>query len=681
MKKNKVFIYLVFLAVLLPVLAFGQIDLEQDYPSWSKDAPNLQSIVKNNSLGEVINFFVTWAIIISVLLAALSLVYGGAMYLFSAGQVNKTTNAKKRIRESFYGLLILAGSFLVLQFINPQVTILQIQKTAISSGTVLFSRDAFDITPPVATPGIADVINGFAENKTLEQLSEEGKLVYLNGSFPDLTKSSGLGDLVADGWDPSNNTPTSANFRKFSVYALGFWGEKSAGIEVHLFLEKNYAGKETIFTEQGQIVNEKVVASAVQYNAGGQTIQVIPLKGIAFGVSPINLEDGGSLTKPNIPVITYDNNNKISINHPPLSASLKGKGIGVNLFADLATSYGMRYLNENFSDFRLFDFDDKAITLELVTKDPKKKEPDKDLIVLISSGVDYKNEGKVMFTIRPAGSLNNIIPKIYFNEEFYKGFEMRTGVDGIFNGGQFNFFASDIKATGREPLPLAHNSDVQPEPNLSAIYQKFSTQPIPEIGNVKPYDPSNTTSETGYIETVNQYGAMEGASSLQVLELSDKLDSCRSVKVCDGPYGNGHCFNFIDNQQAKPKEDTLNLPMPWYIPVNLPDKITASLPTQAGSLDFKAQFNDNIKSIIIDGKCLVVLYKHKIKYKNNNSPEFDQWDGGQNYAEAFTQTVNDLTSSAGGGYQMGRCTQHFADSLTLGDISTCASAIVVFPIK
>ncbi|MDP2950959.1 MAG: pilin, partial [bacterium] len=246
MKKNKIFSLLflgVIMATLLPQLCFGQIDLEQDYPSWSKSAPSLQTIVKNNSLGNVINFFVTWAIIISVLLAAVSLIYGGVMYLFSAGRVNQTTNAKKRIRESFYGLLILAGSFLVLQFINPQVTILQIQKTAISSGTVLFSKDGFRIS-------VTGAIEGFAENKTLDQLSEEGKLVYLNGSFPDLTKSDKFGDLVADDWDNSNNTPTSANFRKFKVYALGFWGEKSAGVEVHLFLDKNYAGKETIFTEQ-----------------------------------------------------------------------------------------------------------------------------------------------------------------------------------------------------------------------------------------------------------------------------------------------------------------------------------------------------------------------------------------------------------------------------------------------
>jgi len=123
------------------------------------------------------------------------------------------------------------------------------------------------------------------------------------------------------------------------------------------------------------------------------------------------------------------------------------------------------------------------------------------------------------------------------------------------------------------------------------------------------------------------------------------------------------------------------LPMPWYIPVNLPDKITASFPTHAGSLDYSVKFNDNIKSIEIDGKCLVVLYKHRIIYSGDNSAVFSQWDGGQNYTEAFTQTVNDLTSSAGGGYQMGRCAQHFADSLTLGDISTCASSIVVFPIK
>jgi len=675
MKTSFLFLIAILIgAVILPIVCLGQIDLEQVYPSWSKNAPNLQSIVKNNSLGEVINFFVTWAIIISVLLAALSLVYGGVMYLFSAGQVNKTTNAKKRIRESFYGLLILAGSFLVLQFINPQVTILQIKKTTISSGTVLFSEQAFKISATRA-------IEGFAENKTLEQLSEEGKLVYLNGSFPDLTKSDRFGDLVADDWDPSNNTPTSANFRKFSVYALGFWGEKSAGVEVHLFLDKNYAGKETIFTEQGRVENEVVKDTPILLTEGsGISVQVIPLTSLAFGQSPINLEDGGSLTKPNIPVITYDNNNKISINHPPLSASLKGKGIGVNLFADLATSYGMRYLNEDFADFRLFDFDDKAIQLELITKDPKGKEPDKNLIVLVSSGYNFHDEGKVMFTTRERGvnPLDGIIPTLYFNKKFYDddGFDMKTGVNGIFKGAQYNFFAGDIAASGR-----ALAEDPSGTPDLNKIYAKFATQPIQIIGNVKPYDPSNTTPETGSIETANhQYGSMVGASSLQLFELSDNLNVCKSVKICNSPSKQGHCLVFT-NEPITQKEDMLNLPMPWYIPVNLPDKITASFPTHAGSLDYSVKFNDNIKSIEIDGKCLVVLYKHRIIYSGDNSAVFSQWDGGQNYTEAFTQTVNDLTSSAGGGYQMGRCAQHFADSLTLGDISTCASSIVVFPIK
>ncbi|MBM4177506.1 hypothetical protein FJ208_01765, partial [Candidatus Gribaldobacteria bacterium] len=548
MKKRSLFLTGVFMgAVLLPIVCFGQINLEQDYPSWSSDPKtSLQSTVKANSLGQTIQFFVTWAIIISVLLAGLSLIYGGVLYLVSAGKTNQTTQAKQRIRESFIGLLILAGSYLVLQFINPQVTILQIKKTEVSSGTVLFSQTAFENNNPS---------NGFLKVNghplTIKELSEQKKLVYLNGTFPDLTQNQSLGELVATSWDQSGS-PDLANFKNFPVFALGFWGEKSSGIEVHFFLDKHLKGKSTVFTDQGQVVEERVVQSnQSQTIVDGSGLQVkVVLLDKAFGSSAIKV----SGTPPNgSKEFTFDN---INIKHPPLSVSFKGKGIGVNLFSYFGdpnlSPYGMRFLNENVSDLRLFDFDDKAKTIELVSKDPQKKEPDKDLLVALFDGDQFKNEGRLFFTTRtlPAG----IIAKIFFNENFYNGrfdlfyksLNLRTGFNGSFNGWQYSFFEKDILAFGKDKIK---DENPMPQPNLDKIYEKFNNEIV--VGNTLAHDPDNLVPEQTSIKAKDHYGEVQGVSSLRIFELTDDFKTCQSVQVCEGPFGQGHCLNFTDDKNTR----------------------------------------------------------------------------------------------------------------------------------
>ena len=72
-----------------------------------------------------IEYIFTWAIIIAGLLAFFALVYGGILYLTSAGNPSKMSDAREQIIAGFLGLIILLSSFLILNTIDPQLVILE----------------------------------------------------------------------------------------------------------------------------------------------------------------------------------------------------------------------------------------------------------------------------------------------------------------------------------------------------------------------------------------------------------------------------------------------------------------------------------------------------------------------------------------------------------------------------
>lgn len=59
---------------------------------------------------------------VAVILSVLMIVIGGIEYIFSAVNVEKRSDAKKRINQAIFGLLLAAMSWLILYTINPDLT-------------------------------------------------------------------------------------------------------------------------------------------------------------------------------------------------------------------------------------------------------------------------------------------------------------------------------------------------------------------------------------------------------------------------------------------------------------------------------------------------------------------------------------------------------------------------------
>ncbi len=96
----------------------------------------------NNPGGWVANFY-QFALLLGGLLAFGAIVYGGITYTLSAGNPEKQSDAKSRITQALLGLTLLLGAYIVLNFLNPKLTNLQIDTYGLTAA----------YTPPVPLTG------------------------------------------------------------------------------------------------------------------------------------------------------------------------------------------------------------------------------------------------------------------------------------------------------------------------------------------------------------------------------------------------------------------------------------------------------------------------------------------------------------------------------------------------
>jgi len=133
-KKNKLFfwvlliLFFAFLIFTLPNFTgqnwggYAQA-LEVTYPQ-IPGAP----LPANPTLPEYIRYIYNFSIIISGLIAFLSLVYGGFRYITSVGSPVAMADAREQIAAGIIGLIILLSSYLILTIVNPQLAIFTISK-------------------------------------------------------------------------------------------------------------------------------------------------------------------------------------------------------------------------------------------------------------------------------------------------------------------------------------------------------------------------------------------------------------------------------------------------------------------------------------------------------------------------------------------------------------------------
>jgi len=122
--KRKILITVLALLSLLPNIssaATTTIHLNLDYPEFV--GLNLKD---NQDLNQIIAWFYYFVISISGIAVFVMLVWGGFTWLTSAGSPAKITDAKDRIYSAFLGLLLILASYLIIQVINPELTVLKL---------------------------------------------------------------------------------------------------------------------------------------------------------------------------------------------------------------------------------------------------------------------------------------------------------------------------------------------------------------------------------------------------------------------------------------------------------------------------------------------------------------------------------------------------------------------------
>ncbi len=110
----KKFFPLPLLLLVAPVFALAQATI-------SVSLPGVGPAVSSTSPGTFVEGFYVFALSIGGILAFGAVVYGGILYAISAGNPGRQSEGKEWIKSAIYGLLLLAGAYLILYTINPNL--------------------------------------------------------------------------------------------------------------------------------------------------------------------------------------------------------------------------------------------------------------------------------------------------------------------------------------------------------------------------------------------------------------------------------------------------------------------------------------------------------------------------------------------------------------------------------
>lgn len=107
--------------LLLPLSAFAS-KLNLTYPKFGGFDINDP---KQQSLPGIVAWLYVFIVGISGLAAFVMIVWGGVQWMTSQGNPTAIGDAKDKIKMALLGLLLVLASFLILQIINPELTLLK----------------------------------------------------------------------------------------------------------------------------------------------------------------------------------------------------------------------------------------------------------------------------------------------------------------------------------------------------------------------------------------------------------------------------------------------------------------------------------------------------------------------------------------------------------------------------
>jgi len=106
------------MVLLLPTFTYA-LALNLDYPKFGPFDLNT-----NQNLSEIIAYAYYFIVGIAGLAAFVMLVWGGVQWLASGAVPSQAAEARDKVRNAILGLLLVLASFLIIQIINPELTIL-----------------------------------------------------------------------------------------------------------------------------------------------------------------------------------------------------------------------------------------------------------------------------------------------------------------------------------------------------------------------------------------------------------------------------------------------------------------------------------------------------------------------------------------------------------------------------
>jgi hypothetical protein len=113
---------LIVLFALLGFFAMGRVlALEINWPT----SPFGTDLTVDSKLPDMVKYFYEWGIAIGGIAVFIALLFGGFLYLTSAGDPARLREAKDRIFSALTGLALLLGSWVILNTINPELTVLR----------------------------------------------------------------------------------------------------------------------------------------------------------------------------------------------------------------------------------------------------------------------------------------------------------------------------------------------------------------------------------------------------------------------------------------------------------------------------------------------------------------------------------------------------------------------------
>lgn len=126
-------------------------DTERDQCAWALEidwptSPGGKKLTGLSDVGDMIQYFYEWAIVLGGVTVFSSLVMGGFKYLSSMGRPEVMKESKDQISSAFLGLILLLSAWLILNTINPALT--TFKRASYSLDHIMETFEAFHLDEP-----------------------------------------------------------------------------------------------------------------------------------------------------------------------------------------------------------------------------------------------------------------------------------------------------------------------------------------------------------------------------------------------------------------------------------------------------------------------------------------------------------------------------------------------------